>query len=267
MFFVASNAGQAAWIEIDDFEDGFVLGADINGVNGWSVAAHRTTGDPVPGRTVIDDGTGNQVLQIFDVQNEGHPQKDLPVVIPESSTAATFHWKAFVAVDRLQATGNNIPDFSVRLIGDDGAGGTAPGVDVVSEMNESGNELEAAGASNSNLGAMSAGFWYDFWAVIDSSSETYKLYALGGPEYPTQTLIGIDAVERPEGDIPFRNSVTDLLVAGIRLNTGHNAEHVWIDDLFIDPTGRNLSVPVPEPTSVGLALVALTLFGAVRCRR
>ena len=102
--------------------------------------------------------------------------------------------------------------------------------------------------------------WYHIWYVLDHGANAFKVYVQGGTEFPTQTLVappeGTTDTHPPIGWFAERSpSATEPLRTFIMYSSAGSAttpkglDHMYIDDLYVDTTGENLSVPSSGPVT------------------
>jgi len=108
------------------------------------------------------------------------------------------------------------------------------------------------GGSSTVVGQLNTGQWYNIWAVIDQTADTYDVYLTTGTADATSTDLVAD-------DFAFRNGTTDDLVSF--LACGYYAgdqQDLWVDDIHLTD-GVDLTY-VPEPTTLillGIGSLAL----------
>ena len=104
--------------------------------------------------------------------------------------------------------------------------------------------------------------WINLWIVANNDTDTNEYYIQSDTTYPTQTKLssgGKDVFD-------FRNGTTDALTTFyIRGDMPHTGPR-YLDEIYIDHGGANLSNPVPEPAT-GLLLVLGALSMWVLSRR
>jgi rhamnogalacturonyl hydrolase YesR len=208
-----------AWTLVDDFEAGF----------DWTVrktVAH--SGERVPDPF---DVRGSRVFSLYTgnlTPGEYRATKEIPA-IAEGSTATVY-----------QRFSYDSPEIDVLLGISD--------VPVVGNYNdyENGvrvyfqyNQLEArSGGAYTRIGddLLQLETWYEVWTVIDNASDTYSVYLAGGSNYPEITLM--------ETGIPFRNGTTsDIVSYALSYNTDYCDGRFYLDDVYIDQEGINLTRP------------------------
>jgi len=117
--------------------------------------------------------------------------------------------------------------------------------------------------SSSNLGDFAEDTWYNAWLVLNNDAETFDVYAEGGA-FATQTLLGSDFGFRDQaaaGD--DKDTFPSLLSFYVRTTSGSGT--LYLDDIYVT-AGESLSNPIPEPSTLMLALV-LGLAGIIRGKR
>lgn len=98
--------------------------------------------------------------------------------------------------------------------------------------------------------------YYEIWFVVDYLTNTFEQYVKGGTNYPEQTKMtwaGFDPQTRAEGMVDkglFRAEPDTPLDTILFISTAGNPsdgikgkDPMYIDDLYIDPTGENLTSP------------------------
>ncbi len=108
------------------------------------------------------------------------------------------------------------------------------------------------------------GTWYNVWMVVNAADNSYELYMQGGLDYPEQTrIMSFDGNET----FIMRSRASDPIV---RFGIIHNInsievsfprEPMYLDDLYIDYSGKNLDFPTggaiaPPEQWAGLAILA-----------
>jgi hypothetical protein len=223
----AAFQAQAAFQAVETF-DGLSNGA-IGGQNGWVVTSGSTTSvvaaDP--------SAPANKVLQHTGT-NDAY--KLLGSSIADAS-GGTFFFRVRIAgltndvsFGLSDANPPVLTDFATyeiqgNVTNTDGRYGSRDG-----------------GTNRSPLFNLTAGAWYNIWYVIDTTTDTYRLYVQrdGDPSYSTQTEI-----TSSDGTWNFRNGVAaNPLVAFALLSNGAST-NIYLDDLYIDPVATpNLVNPL-----------------------
>lgn len=88
--------------------------------------------------------------------------------------------------------------------------------------------------------------WYHVWMVLDNGADTYRLYIQGSPDYPEQTQAvtfeGNDEFimrVRSDGELNRFAIVQNIGTVEVPISR----DPIYLDDLFIDYSGENLTVP------------------------
>jgi hypothetical protein len=103
--------------------------------------------------------------------------------------------------------------------------------------------------------AQDTNVWYEVWMVHDHADNSYQVYLKGGADYPEQTLVTVEVVI-DENTTAFAGNkaayrvqtFTPLDWLFIKPNGGSEAapegkDDTFIDDLYFDNSGENLTTP------------------------
>lgn len=207
------------WTPVDDFE------------NSYDWTERKTVS--YSGELVQDpyDPSGNKVLSIFTghrTSGEFRITKSIPS-IPDGSVATVYQRFAYSNPEIDVVFG--ISDVPVV----DNYGDYENGLRIYFDH----NQMEArAGGKYTSIGKdlLQLETWYEAWTVIDNAADTYDVYLRGGSNYPQQVLL--------QSDIPFRNGTSsEIRSYAISYNTQYCEGSFYLDDLFVDTSGANLSRP------------------------
>jgi hypothetical protein len=103
--------------------------------------------------------------------------------------------------------------------------------------------------------------WVPFWVVIDNSAHTFNVHVGADPAAPRLA----DPVPVFGSDLAMRTSyLGDITKLAFQ---GWSSGSIYIDDIYLDTTGPNLTnplVPIPEPHTLALALTGGALLGRRR---
>ena len=89
--------------------------------------------------------------------------------------------------------------------------------------------------------------WYEFWFVVHHFSFTFEQYIRGGTDYPVQTKITWDG--NPDGKAAYRRQAVDpldtilLITSAGATDAIKGKDAMYVDDFYVDTTGRNLNSP------------------------
>ena len=88
--------------------------------------------------------------------------------------------------------------------------------------------------------------WYNIWMVIDNTNDEYDVYLQSNDDanFSSQTKIGSTA--------GFRNGAGNNDMVAFMLHS-NNGDSIYIDDIKLDSTGQNLTIP--EPASLTLLIL------------
>lgn len=225
---------------LDNFE-GYTAGADANGVGGWTA-----NGDT---KFLVDpDNAGNMTLNSAETVAVTTTNVYKPMPTISGSSVGTIFFRA---------RASNPSDF---VLGASDVVAPSNWPDFEGYMRFAGGNIDVRdGGGFANVGTYNADEWYNVWLVLDHTSDTTTVYFNQGSG---------DA-GAAAGSGAFRTSGNtvhdDLTTMFIRNNDPANSGYV--DDIYVDNTGINLTNPtaIPEPSAALLALVGMA-FGLRRRR-
>jgi hypothetical protein len=258
----------AAFALIDNFNQ-YAAGTAISGQGAWTAGAGN---NPVAAGVALDPlDPKNKVLAIgaggFTSGRLGHRETintDPAVQMNNGTTDTLFFRIAWNPTDVDLSIGmtdvaNPISDtifnsftqfqsqFSVSF---------TPGFDHLAAVDGNG--------SHTLTTDVSALTWYNMWMVVNNTTDTTQYYIQGG-QFATQTLL----MSQGKDSFTFRNGATTNDLITLFIATGRNTSNsppnptenigpVYIDDIYIDQSGKNLANPVPEPDGLLLAIICAT---------
>ena len=168
--------------------------------------------------------------------------------IDESSTASTLFLRFYTETDSFNNTFGLSAASAPAAFND---------MNVMMRVNAGFFDVRDGGAFTPGV-AIQSGTWYNVWAVIDQSADTFDVYLTSG-------LAGAAEADKVADDAAFRVGTADSLVNFFAAVQGYagapSANKVRLDDIY-QFDGVVLSNPVPEPA----ALMALGL-GSVFLRK
>jgi hypothetical protein len=257
LLFLSAGSSFGAFVLVDNFNN--LTPGPLNGQNGWvsgslwSVVASPTGGD------------GNAAAGLFSTSTTTGAYKLLSPVIDNANTAATlfFRLRREGAVNTSSGlsddpTGSLFGSFEAQL--------NSQSTDVFNVRD--GGAFDPLGA-----GSFANSAWYNVWMVVNNSTDTYQLWLdTGNFGNPSTALTHVPDPNGGAGDFTFgfrnggpaANPLNAVLFA-IGSDANSNGT-LYVDDIYVDVAGQNLTNPVPEPTVAAL-IPAVALVGVVRRRR
>ncbi len=274
-----TETAMAEFTLIDDFES-YSVGGAIDGQGYWQAEAGA---NPVAAGVSADPlNPSNRVLSIgeagFPSGRLGHRETintDPALRIVQGTTATLFYrvaWDVHQVATSIGMTDvanpisdvifNSFTQFESQFILS-----FTPGTDDIAMRDGSAARILTADVAPLN--------WYNVWLVIDNAADTTKLFIQGGA-FSSQTQLDYlgDTTFLFRNGVANNDLLTFLIVTGRNTsnqppNPTENIGPVYVDDLYIDTSGVNLTNPVPEPGGIALCCCAvLVQIGtAVRRRR
>ena len=250
---LAGSSLEAAFVSLDDFQS--LTPGGLSGQNGWTASdAIQVANDPAD--------ASNQVMSIavhtVDPTSAVYARK--AASLPNNNTGTMFfrmrrtaNMNAFAGWSDV-AVPSSYPNYENQVGTED-------------TINSSGKVIVRSGGSPTQVGLFDIDTWYNVWIVSDNSSDTYQVYLEGG-DWQTQTALVHGVNDNP--DFAYRNSAaSNDLTQFFTLSVVPAGKFFFLDDIYIDATGANLSsplvTPVPEPSA--LVLVGLGILMGVCGRR
>ncbi len=248
----------AAFTVIDTF-DALDDGA-LGGQNAWTAGSQWAVGAAPAG------GSGKAAIGTLATTSSA-AYRALTSSIANTSTAATLFYRIYRS---------GAVNISAGL-SDDAAPALFGGYEA--QVNNQGGDnflVRDAGAfDNLGAGTFQNLTWYNIWTVVDNATDTYQVYIEPGNfGAPVTATTPVPDPNGAPGDSTFgfrngtsANALTTALLALGGTNPALTGTF-YVDDIFIDTAGQNLSNPtfVPEPNVTVLALGAL-LLATLRRRR
>ena len=251
-----------AWALFDDF-DPYSTGA-LNSNNGWVADANWTvTASPA-------GGIGRAAAGLA-ATGSARAYKPLPLEISNASTAATIFFRVY------RSGGVNI---SLGLSDD-----TVPALfgGYETQINAQHNDASFPdtmkvrdGGAFDDLGPASFQIqtWYNVWMVVNNSTDTYQLWIETGdtaPALATNHILDPNGGGAADFDFGFRNGAAanplSTFVMAMGGTTPALTGTLFVDDIYVDTAGQNLTSPaIPEPAS-GLFVIAGAAMALSRRRR
>lgn len=259
LLFFAPTPLFSAFILVENFDS--LATGPLGGQNGWTAGSLWSVAAAPTG------GSGQSGAGLFSTSSTQAAYKFLDPVITNSNTAATLFFRL-----RREGLVNTSSGLS------DDPAGTLFGNFEAQINSQSGTNFNVRDAGVfDNLGANSFlnTTWYNVWMVVNNTTDTYRLWMdvgnFGSPS-TAQTAIADPNGGAGDFEFTFRNSGGGLEsnpLNGVLFAIGSDANSngtFYIDDIYVDTAGQNLTNPVPEPSAVAL-LGGASLLGLLRRRR
>ena len=275
---------QAAWVMIDDFESGFGFDENTqtpvllsNGANGWIVAGANDGSIASGWRHIAADplDSTNQALRFTGGGGTGTGKQVLAGEgLADGSTGTAFlrfYMDTQVGV-AFGLGGSATTTNTTSTAGTIGFGDTGTAPNTV--MN---GFTSTAASSITPMQTMAVDTWYNLWIVLENAAnadpDTVNFYVQGGAFAVPTLLSGVG----PITDFTSRGNIAAELVqvafrpANSNRSSASGAAQpdggiLYIDDMYINNAGEDLTNPVPEPSSLAMFCMGAMGIGLRRFR-
>ena len=228
---------------------GFVLVEDFNGLaNGPINGQHGWVGSGTDGRVVADPAdAANKVLAVTNSVSANIYHALGSLSLPSTNTGTLFF--------RMRQPGTALNCYAGL------SDAAAPATSADYEVNlryDTGNpgKLKAKDATSYDIVETTPGnVWYEVWMVVNNPRKLYTVYFRGGV-FTNQIQLNGDSdgetwfsFRSATGDGFNTNSnpqATALVTFLVKTTTGHVGP-LYLDDIYVDPAGTNLTSPLNLP--------------------
>lgn len=235
----------AEWVQVDDFQS-YQPGVLAKGSGGWGCQKPEVTGVTVAD---VRDAAGNRALKV--IRAEKQPTKDQDLVwqrgclaLEPGKTATIF--LRFQIEAGMNELGNPIGDKPVQrvmvqfgLSAEDFAGhNSAAG--VVIEGSNAVCRGQGGITDKSKPIPVKRNRWYRLWMVVDNTLGENNASAA----YLQEEGVDGNPVRIPGLVLSTKQKPHILNSIGIKKTSESNLTDIWVDDVYVDQTGANLSDPL-----------------------
>ena len=218
-----SRVALAAWAEIDTFDsrDPGLL----DGQGDWvATEIYEVVTDPTDAQ--------NQVLQVLPVGGAENAFSELSEALEDGTTGSLYF--RFWPSDDLSHM-----NFGLSDVNPPGDGGWNDFEAQIRDNQQGGLDFRDNGGFTNLLDFLEIEEWYQVWMVIDNNEDVLQGYIQSEVSFPEQTPLTAGA----QDTFDFRFGTDDPL-STFYLRAGANHEGDWyLDDVYLDLDGENLSVP------------------------
>ena len=221
----SGGGGSENFTIVDDFES--IAVGDLGSQNGWSTSSATVD-------VAIDPADpNNRVLSLAGLNQRANKA----IAVPNTATATMFfrmrrsgQTNFSVGASDIAAPTTDFAHYEAQLNLQDGTG-TATPIDQLNARDAGTFRAIDTWADNT---------WYSVWMVIDNATDTFQVYMQGGA-LAAQTLLDAGA----QTTFGFRNGpAANALVNFLARTAGNHTGTTYLDDVYIDPTGANLALPL-----------------------
>jgi hypothetical protein len=238
----------ADWIRIDDFQD-YPTGTSMNGINNWAVKDKGPT----------------QMTVLPDVYAEGNLSVKMQRKKKEGDHDIFYH---LGAVDiQPGRSGTVFCRFMIESGIDEELGSTVGKIQPV-HMTFALTDMKLLHAGNRKVAILTQGLysiagmdrsakpaletkrnhWYNLWIYIDNDLEKYQ----DSEAYLQEVGSGQNPIKLPGNPIvSLKQTLGILKTFGLVKSKSHGNTEVWMDDFYVDNTGKNFTDPTKSKTALG----------------
>ena len=182
---------------------------------------------------VTDPGDAqNQVLQVLPVGSAENGYYELSDQLEEGTTGTLF-FRYWANEDRSHV------NFGLSDVDPPGGGGWNDFEAQIRENQDGGVDFRDNGDFTNVIDLQELDEWYNVWMVIDNDQDSLQGYIQSAVSFPTQTALEAGA----QDTFDFRNGTADpLAVFYMRIGNDHEGDW-YLDDVYLDLSGENLSIP------------------------
>jgi hypothetical protein len=218
---LGTTVAEGAFVLIDDFQS-----YSPGNIDGQSNATGTWTADSTYGVTTDPIDAANRVLAVVSNSDDNGYKTDSQLSIPQGATGTLFfRFRRGISSSHIGAGLSDV---------------AAPGAwgDYESNLRSQGSNLDIrdGGSYVNMLGNVPTDEWVSVWAVVDNAADTTAVHVQSPTTYPAQQQVG-------SGD--FRHGTADALeTLFVQSGSGHGGPW-YVDDVYLDTSGQNLTAPVP----------------------
>jgi hypothetical protein len=236
---LAATCCQAGFVLVEDFNG--LTNGPVNGQHGWvgSGTDGRVVTDPADAANRVLAATNNVSANIYHALGS--------LTLPNTNTSTLFF--------RMRQTGTALNCYAG--LSDVAVPATSADYEVNLRYDTSNSgKLKAKDASNYDIiETTQSNVWYQVWMVVNNPRKLYAVYFRGGV-FTNQVQLNGDSdgetwfsFRSATGDGFNTNSnpqATALVTFLVKTASGH-AGPVYLDDIYVDPAGTNLTSPLNLP--------------------
>lgn len=235
---------------------GFILVDDMEGLDNWTATVDG-------GSAGIVADPANTSNNVFSIQNSNTQKDSARLVIPDianNTTGTLFFRMRSTSVGGAGAEKVDWVAGSSDMADSDDWGDYEGYIRLAEDITPGDIDVDVRnGGSFSEVGPAAPDTWYNVWLVLDNTNDETDVY------FNTGTADATSAGTESFTSAGFRNGTANPLIRLMVVNN-ENGTTGYIDDVYIDTSGENLTNPtaVPEPSTLllgALALLGLAGFG------
>ena len=246
-----------AFVLVEDFNARTI--AAIGGQNGWTTSGVSTGNTFNVIANPLSGGTGNLLeMKKSTATSSIYAYKNFASPIENTSTATTvfFRMYSLSTVMNIVAGAAETPSAAFTDLATIARLNSTTGLDVYNGNTTGGVAVTNGGYLTADITPLSVK-WYDIWMVINNSADSYQMYYSENGGAQTLATAGSPSLTTFTMRQGGTQAINAFMVATSQMTGG--ATTSYIDDIYIDTTGSNLTL-VPEPSAAligGLGMLTL----------